>query len=101
MEKIFLIGDVHTVNAFRICGIEGAIADSGNSDSVLKSLLSDEEFPVILVTRDCAGPVSDMIKKINLESGRKVIIEIPGIDDTAGFSKSLTSYITEALGVAL
>jgi hypothetical protein len=42
-----------------------------------------------------------MIKKNNLESGRKVIIEIPGIDDTAGFSKSLTSYITEALGVAL
>lgn len=101
MEKIFLIGDAHTVNAFRISGIEGVIADAGNSVSVLKSLLSDGEIPIILVTRECAVPVSEMIKKINLESGRKVIIEIPGIDDTAGFSKSLTSYITEALGVAL
>lgn len=101
MEKVLLIGDPHTVNAFRICGIEGYYADAAASPSIFKSLLSDDKALVILVTRECAEPLGDIIKKINLEAPRRVIIEIPGVDDAGGFGKSLTGYITEALGVAL
>jgi len=101
MEKIFLIGDAHTVNAFRICGIEGFISDPVNTSSVLESLLSEHEPFVILVTRECAEPLSEIIRKVNIGSPRGVIIEIPGIDDKGVVDKSLTDYITEALGVAL
>jgi vacuolar-type H+-ATPase subunit F/Vma7 len=101
MEKIFLIGDAHTVNAFRICGIEGFCADASNSVHILKSLLADDEALVILVTRECSESMGDIIKRVNLETPRRVIIEIPVIDDAGGFGKSLTDYITDALGVAL
>ncbi|HOP29770.1 MAG TPA: V-type ATP synthase subunit F [Spirochaetota bacterium] len=96
-----LIGDPHTVNAFRICGIEGHYADAASSPSILNSLLSEDETLVILITGECAEPLGETIKKVNLETSRRVIIEIPGIDDSGGFSRSLTGYITDALGVAL
>lgn len=101
MESIYLIGDIHTVNAFRICCMECFNADPDSSPGILKMLLAREGTAVILVTRDCAEPAADVIKKVNFESGRSVVIEIPGIDDESGFGRSLTSYITEALGVAL
>jgi vacuolar-type H+-ATPase subunit F/Vma7 len=101
MDRVVLIGDEHTVNAFRICGIEGVISDAENSHHIIRSVLSDAEAIVILVTAGCAEPLTEIIKKTNLEEPRKVIIEIPGLDDETGFSKSLTGYITDALGVAL
>ena len=101
MDRVVLIGDEHTVNAFRICGIEGFYADAANTADIIKPILAGDDALVILVTRECAEPLTEIIKKVNLQSPRRVIIEIPGIDDTAGFGKSLTGYITEALGVAL
>ena len=101
MDKIFIIGDEHSVNAFRVCGIEGFNAGPANSEEILKSLLMNDDAFVILLTRECAENCGEMIRKVNLESVRRIIIEIPGIDDEPGFGRSLTSYITEALGVAL
>ena len=101
MALICLIGDVHTVNAFRICGLEGVYANEETAPAVLDALAGDDGTAVILVTRELAHNLTDTVKKFNLESSGKVIIEIPGIDDTQGPGRSLTSYITEALGVAL
>lgn len=101
MDRVYLIGDVQTVNAFRICGIEGYRADAGSAHSVLKALLEKDDTAVIIITRECAVQLADIIRRANMESFRRVIIEIPGIDDSGGFGKSLTGYITEALGVAL
>jgi len=96
-----IIGDPHTVNAFRICGIDGFYADSMNPADIIRPILAGDDALVILVTRECAEPLAEIIKRVNLETPRRVIIEIPGIDDPAGFGRSLTGYITEALGVAL
>lgn len=101
MDRIVIIGDPHTVNAFRICGVQGFTAGRDDSPSILKSILAEDDALVVLITRDCAEPNSELIKRVNLESVRRVIIELPGIDDEGGFGKSLTGYITEALGVAL
>ena len=101
METIYLIGDVHTINAFRICGVDGFTADAESSGSIFESLIRREDSSVIIITRECAEPLTGVIKRVNLDSPQRVIIEIPGIDDYRGFGRSLTSYITEALGVAL
>ncbi|HPS59030.1 MAG TPA: V-type ATP synthase subunit F [Spirochaetota bacterium] len=101
MDCVYLIGDVHTVNTFRICGIEGFAAGGEPAQVILGRLLVKRDAAVILVTREFAESLSDTIRKVNLESGGRVIIEIPGVDDIRGFGRSLTSYITEALGVAL
>ncbi len=101
MNAVYIIGDTHTVNAFRVCGIEGYAADSQTAPGILKGLLTRDDAPVILITRDCAADLPDIIRNINLQSAERVILEIPGIDDLRGPGRSLTSYITEALGVAL
>ena len=101
MAQICLIGDAHTVNAFRICGVEGFTADEETAPAVLDRLAGDGDTTVILITHEFAHTLTDTIKKYNLESSGKVIIEVPGIDDSQGTGRSLTSYITEALGVAL
>lgn len=101
METVYLIGDVHTVNAFRICGVEGTAADAESSGGILEMILRSDDVSVIVITRELAEPVSDKIRRVNFESSRKVIIEIPGIDDDRELGKSLADYVTEALGVAL
>lgn len=101
MNSVYIIGDTHTVNAVRICGIEGFTADAESSHSVLRDVLAKEDALVILVTRDCAAGLQEEIRRINLDPAHRVIIEIPGLEDNRGFGRSLTSYITEALGVAL
>lgn len=101
MERIVVIGDAHTVNAFRICGFDGVAADVESAGAAIKSVIESDDPIVILVTGDCAEPNSGLIRKVNLESPKRVIISIQGIDEGKGFGRSLTSYITEALGVAL
>ena len=101
MDSVYIIGDIHTVNAFRICGIEGIAADAESSLPVLNEILGRDDALVILVTRECSGILSEMNRRINLDSAHRVIIEIPGLEDGRGFGRSLTSYITEAIGVAL
>jgi len=101
MDSVILIGDTHTVNAFRICGIECFAADAQSSPGIFGKLMKRDDASVILITAECAAPVSDLIRRANMEPGKRVIIEIPGIEEGEGLERSLTSYITEALGVAL
>ncbi|NLV66550.1 MAG: hypothetical protein GXY14_02635 [Spirochaetes bacterium] len=101
MDAIYLIGDSDTVNAFRVCGIEGFRSDPDSSQQTLGELLARDDASVILVTRECAVPLQETINRVNRESGKRVILEIPGMADAPGMGRSLTGYITEALGVAL
>ncbi len=98
---MYVIGDMHTVNAFRICGVEGFTADVHTAPAILKKLAGNDKAAVIFITRECGAEICDEIRKLSLEQADRVIVEIPGIDDLHGLGKSLTGYITEALGVAL
>jgi vacuolar-type H+-ATPase subunit F/Vma7 len=101
MESVYVMGDVHTVSAFRIAGVEGVVADSATARNLLETLMLKEDAAVVVMTRDCAGEIEDYINDINLLRSRPVIIQIPGLDDVRGFEKSLLGYIIEALGVAI
>ncbi|PKL38494.1 MAG: hypothetical protein CVV44_11455 [Spirochaetae bacterium HGW-Spirochaetae-1] len=101
MESIYIMGDVHTVNAFRIAGIDGRVAARETARDVLETLMQSEDPAVVVVTRDCVEDIEAFIGELNLLRSRPVVIQIPGIDDARGFEKSLLGYITEALGVAI
>ena len=62
---------------------------------------SREDAALILVTGGCAEGHDAFITEHNLEKGRPIICEIPGINDREGFRTSLLRYVTEALGVSL
>jgi vacuolar-type H+-ATPase subunit F/Vma7 len=101
MKKIYIIGDMHTVSAFRLCGISGVVSDQ---DSVLVSLeevIKKGDAGIVIITNELSEDLQARIAEINLDSLSPVVIEIPGIDDTKGFRRSVVGYIAEALGVTL
>ena len=101
MEKIYILGDIHTVTALRLAGVEGRVAERGSVDIHFDELLKRGDAGVIVITRELAAEIPEKIYNVNLNSVTPVIIEVPGIDDPRGFGKSVIDYITEALGIAI
>ena len=101
MEKIYLLGDIHTANAFRLSGVEGFITDKSNLDANLDEILDKEDAAIIIITRALAENIPERISEVNLNLFLPVIIELPGIDDERGFGKSPAANFTEALGISI
>lgn len=101
MKKIHIIADMHTVSAFRLCGVEGDVSSRDDAPSRLKEVVQKEDAGIVLITNELARDLQTEIAEINLKSLSPVIIEIPGIDDTQVLSRSVVGYIAEALGIAL
>jgi vacuolar-type H+-ATPase subunit F/Vma7 len=101
MEKIYVLGDLHTVSAFRLAGVEGRASDPDNAEAELETLVLRPDASIVLITNDLAWNLRERIIEINLKRPKPVILEIPGIDDELGFRRSAVGYISEALGITL
>ena len=101
MERIYIIGDVHTVTAFRLGGADGAVSSPAIVRNDLDAVIRAGNAGIILITRELADETKDVIERCNLEMARPIIIGIPGINDRRGFGKSIMSYISEALGISV
>lgn len=101
MEKIYVIGDIHTVSAFRLCGVAGVISSREEAASVLEDVIRKGDAVVVAITNDLADNLQERIGAINLSLPAPVVISIPGIDDARGFRRSMMSYVSEALGISL
>ncbi|MGV8073546.1 MAG: V-type ATP synthase subunit F [Syntrophobacteraceae bacterium] len=101
MKKIYIIGDMHTVSAFRLSGAEGVVSGPDDAQTKLEEIIGKEDAGIVLITNDLTGSLQSRIKEINLKMPNPVVIEIPGIDDTEGFRSSVMDYIAEALGIPL
>lgn len=101
MEKIYILGDIHTVTALRLAGVEGRVSGREGVAIHLNELLERGDAGVIVITRELAEEIPEKIYNVNLNSVIPVIVEIPGIDDPRGFSTSIFDYITEALGISI
>ncbi|MDO9530263.1 MAG: V-type ATP synthase subunit F [Syntrophales bacterium] len=101
MKKIYIIGDMHTVSAFRLSGVEGVISGRDNAPARLEEIVKKGDAGVVVITNELAEDIQERITEINLGSLSPVVIEIPGIDDMKGFRRSVVGYIAEALGITL
>jgi vacuolar-type H+-ATPase subunit F/Vma7 len=101
MEKIYVIGDVHTVSAFRLSGAAGIVADMQDAASRLEEIILKRDAAVVAITNNLAGGMEERIRAVNLSLNAPVVVAIPGIDDEQCFKKSVVSYISEALGISL
>jgi vacuolar-type H+-ATPase subunit F/Vma7 len=101
MKKIYIIGDMHTVSAFRLSGVTGMVSTKDNAPSRLEEAVMKGDAGVVIITSGLAGDLQTRIAEINLSMASPVVIEIPGIDDEEGFRRSVVDYIAEALGIAL
>jgi V/A-type H+-transporting ATPase subunit F len=101
MEKIYIIGDLHTVSAFRLSGVEGVVSAPDDVSARLEEIIGKKDAAVVLVTNDLAVDLQRRIREINLTLPSPVVVEIPGMDDAQGFRRSVMGYIAEALGISL
>ncbi|PKN19648.1 MAG: hypothetical protein CVU71_04545 [Deltaproteobacteria bacterium HGW-Deltaproteobacteria-6] len=101
MEKIYMIGDMHTVSAFRLAGVEGVVAVPARAAIVLEEIVRKKDAGIVLITNELASGLDERIAEINLNRPSPVVVEIPGIDDREGFRGSVMGYVSEALGISL
>lgn len=101
MEKIYVIGDMHTVSAFRLAGAEGVVSGPEDAKARLNEVVGYKNAGIVLITNELALGLEERITQINLNLPGPVIIEIPGIDDREGFRRSTMSYVSEALGISM
>ena len=101
MQQIYVIGDIHTVSAFGLAGVLGMTADPETAPARLEEILGRGDAALVMVTCDLAREMAGRIAEINFSRPSPVVITLPGFDDKKGFSRSVVSYVSEALGVAL
>lgn len=96
-----MIGDIHTVSAFRLAGVTGVISGRKDAAEKLDAIIRKGDAAVVVITNDLADDLGERITAINLNLPSPVVIVLPGIDDAEGFRRSVVSYVSEALGVSL
>lgn len=101
MEKIYILGDMDTVSAFRLAGVEGIVAACDRAGAKLEEIVRKKDAGIVLITNELARNLEAQIIGINLNLPSPVVIEIPGLDDTEGFRRSAMGYVSEALGISL
>jgi vacuolar-type H+-ATPase subunit F/Vma7 len=101
MEQIYVIGDIHTVSAFRFSGVTGVVSGREDAAAKLEDIIRKGDAAIVAITNGLADDLQERIGAINLNQPAPVVIAIPGIDDFHGFRRSVMSYISEALGISL
>jgi len=101
MEKVYVIGDIHTVSAFRMSGATGVVSERHEAAAKLEDIIRKGDAGIVAVTNDIASGIEERIRTINLTLPAPIVIAIPGIDDAGGFGTSVISYISEALGISM
>ena len=76
--KVVVIGDRYTVNAFGLIGVEGFVADPPErARKILLDISKSPDIGVVLVTKDIADEISDLIEMISNTQRWPVIATIP------------------------
>jgi vacuolar-type H+-ATPase subunit F/Vma7 len=101
MKKIYIIGDMHTVSAFRLCGVEGVVCAPEEASAALEEIIGKKDAGIVLLTTELSKNLHARIREINVNVVSTVVIEIPGLDDTQGLGNSAMGYVAEALGISL
>ncbi|MBN2466760.1 MAG: V-type ATP synthase subunit F [Deltaproteobacteria bacterium] len=101
MKKIYIIGDMHTVSAFRLSGITGFVCNRIDAPSKFEEVIEKGDAAIVVITNELAEDLQVRIAEISLSIPGPAVIEIPGIDDAQGFRRSVVDYIAEALGIAV
>lgn len=101
MEKIYVMGDIHTVAAFRLAGVAGVVCGRADAASRLEEIVQKGDAAIVAVTNDLADGLAERIRQINLQRPAPVVVAIPGMEDDRGFRRSAMRYVSEALGVSL
>lgn len=99
--KMYLISDnVDTQIGMRLAGIEGSVVhEAGELRKELDYVLSHEEYAIVLITEKLAKEFAQLLKTVRLTCYKPLIVEIPDRHGTGRGADSITSYVSEAIGL--
>ncbi len=76
--KVVVLGDRYTVSAFGLLGVEGIVVENaGDAEKNLKALSRSGDVSLIIITRDIADLVPDLLENISMSVRMPVITVIP------------------------
>jgi vacuolar-type H+-ATPase subunit F/Vma7 len=101
MKRIYVIGDIHTVTAFRLGGLHGLISSADGIREDLMTVLRDDEAGIVLITRELSVKVRDIIDTAGPEGESPAVVEIPGINGGADSAASVLGHLISALGISI
>jgi vacuolar-type H+-ATPase subunit F/Vma7 len=101
MMRIWIIGDMMTASAFRLCGLACRVSSPDRAERDIDEIVRAGDAGILLVTRELAESARGTIDRCNRTMTTPVIVVIPGINDGRGFGESAMRYITEALGITV
>lgn len=104
--KFYIIGERELVLAFRLTGIEGAVAETRtevleafNRVTSRGGVLSGDVPRVLILTEHAASQIEDEEIAWQKTGNFPLIVEIPGLNGRLEGKKSLSDSIREAMGV--
>ena len=77
--RIVVVGDEDTVNAFRLIGFEGIVADSRRLLDVVRGLIEAGDVAAVLVSSKVAEGAGDAFNELRIRTRRPLIMVIPSL----------------------
>ncbi len=98
--EYFVIGDEDTVLGFSLVGVSGMSAkDTDEVKDAWKTALEDKGNGVIIITRDKADLIRDIVDRYLFSESFPLVVEIPAKDDERG--TDLKELVNQAIGVSI
>jgi len=76
--RVVVLGDRYTVSAFGLIGVDGIVVESAEeAEKSLKTLSRSGDVSLVIITKDVADLVPDVVENISMRVGMPVITVIP------------------------
>ncbi len=101
--KMYLISDnVDTQIGMRLAGIEGCVVhEMDELKASLDYVLQHDEYAILLITEKLAKQFPELLKTVKLTYYKPLIVEIPDRHGSGRGADSITSYVSDAIGLKL
>ncbi len=101
--KFYLISDNNdTLMGMRLAGINGVVVhEKPEVIEVLDKAMNDSEVAVILMTEKLINLCRERVYELKLNCPKPLIVEISDRHGTSEVSKTISSYVNEAIGLKI
>ncbi len=101
--KCFLISDnIDTQMGMKLAGIDGVVVHERDEVlSALEKAMSDKDTAVVLITKKLTDLCRTEIYDFKLNVSQPLIVEIPDRHGDSHISDTISSYVSEAVGLKL
>lgn len=100
--KYFCIGDEDMVRGFRLAGVDGVVATTGQDVSeALQRIEGWSEIGVVIVTQVVVARARQDVERFRLEHASPLLVEIPGLEGSPPDHQSLDRIARAAIGIRL